>query len=372
VTSETRRAGLRSVTAAIGMFAIGFLIVAGGIHRATPNRFALHAAMRSEKLALLDQWRGTALSASFGSSHVHYGFDPRAFDAAMAGTSTPTRSINLAIAGGSQSEQRAMALAFVESLSPQQPAAPHAHFVFLELNAGANFTREHLLHPRAINLYDWPTTRFVFSLTSPAMSFEQRAGRSAFALIAMTLHFANVGMVSSRLFPAPLDQQQLDAESIEDRRGLIVDARRPGVLEQLRLIESHAPQQPAVTPAELLPGNRDLAEDLQAHSAVKLVKLQIVYLVMPKLSDLTHRIDYPDMLSTSQGPIPIFNLARPDLYPQLYAPELWFDDAHLDESGARLASTLLAQSLIAWQSAYAHPLPTSQQAAAGSSEAGKP
>ena len=35
MTSETRRAGLRSVTAAIGMFAIGFLIVAGGIRAAT-------------------------------------------------------------------------------------------------------------------------------------------------------------------------------------------------------------------------------------------------------------------------------------------------------------------------------------------------
>jgi hypothetical protein len=334
------------------MFGIGFLIVAGGIHLASPRPFALHAAMRSEKIALLAQERGKALSASFGSSHVHYGFDPRAFDAAMAGTPMATHSINLAIAGGSQSEQRAMALAFVEDLPPTPSVAPQACFILLELNAGANFTREHLVHPRAINLYDWPTTRFVLRLTSPAISFEQRAGRTAFALIAMTLHFANVGMLSSRIFPAPLDDQQILAETLEDRRGLIVEQRRAGVLEQLRLIEARAPQKPAMTQAALLPGNRDLADELQAKAGAK---LQIVYLVMPKLSDLSTQADYPEAIATNDGEVPIVNLARPDLYPQLYRPELWLDDAHLDEAGAQLATALIAAQLKSWYAAHGQP-----------------
>ena len=49
---------------------------------------------------------------------MHNGFDPRIFDAAMRGTAEQTRSLNLGIAGGSQSEQRATALEFVRHLQP--------------------------------------------------------------------------------------------------------------------------------------------------------------------------------------------------------------------------------------------------------------
>jgi hypothetical protein len=38
----------------------------------------LYAEVRSEKLAMLANWRGRASSAAFGSSHVDNGFD-RAF-----------------------------------------------------------------------------------------------------------------------------------------------------------------------------------------------------------------------------------------------------------------------------------------------------
>lgn len=352
----------------IALFALGFATIATALHLAVGPTLALHADMRSEKLRLLADSRGHATSAAFGSSHIHYGFDPRAFDAALATTPQATHTINLAVAGGSQSEQRALALAFVHQLAAAPKPQPTT-LILLELTAGANFTREHLVHPRAIDLYDWPTTRFVLHLTSPKMSLAQRTGRTAFALIAFTLHSANVGMLSSRLFPAPLDTNQLTAETIADRRGLLVEERRPGVLDQLRDLEQRMPPHPTITRGELLPGNRDLAEELIQADPSR--SIEPVYIILPKISDLAHETIYSDSLPTSEGPIPILNLARPDLYPQLYAPELWLDDAHLAEPGARLASTLLAQSLISWQATHANPQAASPQAAR-SPEAGKP
>src|ERR1700722_607244 len=98
------------------MGALGFVLVAGVVHLGMRDPLYLHADIRSEKLFLLQQWSGKAYAASFGSSHVHNRFDPRTCDAVMAGTPEETRSVNLAIAGGSQSEQRAMAMEFVRQL----------------------------------------------------------------------------------------------------------------------------------------------------------------------------------------------------------------------------------------------------------------
>jgi hypothetical protein len=49
------------------------------------------------------------------------------------------------------------------------------------------------------------------------------------------------------------------------------------------------------------------------------------------------------------------NLARPDLYPQIYHAELWHDDSHLNEAGAQLATRLLAESLKNWYAVHGEP-----------------
>ena len=69
--------GWRKIFSAVAMFAAGFVVVAGVVHLAVGDPLRLYADMRSEKLMVMDEWQGRAYSAAFGSSHVHYGFDPR-------------------------------------------------------------------------------------------------------------------------------------------------------------------------------------------------------------------------------------------------------------------------------------------------------
>jgi len=341
--------GARELFAALGTFAAGFLAVAWAIHAAIADPLRLHADIRSEKLVIMDEMRGRAESAAFGSSHIHNGFNPGAFDRALAGSPLQTRSENLGIAGGSQSEQRAMALAFVRQLKPPAHNS-RACFVMLELNAGANFTSDHLVHPRAIDIYDWPTARFVSHLVEPQMTFKQRAGRTGYALAAMALHYTNVGMLSNLIFAPPVDQTQLAGETVDDRRGQIIGLYDP-VREAAMAREIAAePKQMQLAPATIEPGNIQLIDEIAAASAVKGVSF--VYIAMPKLSDLALSYLYPDAVDASGIEVPIVNLARPDLYPQLYKAGLWQDDAHLNDLGAKMASALVADRLKQWYAAH--------------------
>ena len=198
------RPSAAAIVATVALALLGFTLTAGLIHLGIRRPLYLRADIRSGKLQLLEETRGQVFSAAFGSSHVHNGFDPRAFDRALASTPLATRSVNLAVAGGSQTEQRVMALEFVRSLrTPPRSSseAPPQCLVLLELGAGANFLSDHLVHPRAINIYDRDTAGFVATLTSPGMSREQAYGRRAFAEAAMALHYLNVGMLSFRYLP---------------------------------------------------------------------------------------------------------------------------------------------------------------------------
>jgi hypothetical protein len=340
------------------MFGLGFVVIAGVVHLGMRDTLYLHADIRSEKLLILKEWSGKAYSASFGSSHMQDGFDPRIFDSTMADTPAQTRSINLAIAGGSQSEQRLTALEFLRTMKTAAPAetttGPHACMVILELTAGANLGSDHLVHPRTINIYDWKTARFVTRLTSPTMGNTQRVGRIGVALAAMGMHYINLGMLSSKIFPAPLDQEILDIETRDDRRGLMVaPPNPPWAVEKISRLIAESPKQPVVTQGVILPGNRELVDELKTASPVH--NLQVVYVVLPKTSDLTEQVNFIDTLDTQHGPVPIVNLARPDLYPQIYHTELWHDDSHLNGAGAQLATKLLAENLKSWYAVHGEP-----------------
>jgi hypothetical protein len=339
----------RPIVKALGMGALGFALVAGVVHLAVRDPLHLHADIRSEKLSILQQWRGRVYSAGFGSSHMHNGFDPRTFDAAMAGTPEETRTLNLAVAGGSQSEQRAMALEFVRQLQEPKKAGARACLVILELGAGANFTKDHLVHPRAINIYDRATTRFVLGLVSSDMGWRQRVGRAGYALAAMGLHYLNVGMLSNRIFPAPLDQEMLREETVEDRRGLLVMPRQTPSLASIAAKIAEAPKQTKIVEGVVSPGNVELIEELRAASSAP--RVQFAYVVMPKIGDLWEQVEYPEFVETTRGRVPIVNLAQPRRYPQIYDATLWYDDAHVNERGAQLVTRLLAEELKRWYAA---------------------
>lgn len=364
--NSPKRPGARQIAAAVTLAITGFLLTAAVLHAAIVTAIRdplrLYAAIRSEKLALLPQWHGRIFSAAFGSSHVHNGFDPRAFDEAMAASPEPTTTANLAVEGGAQPEQMALAQTFVRQLVPPHTvgAADQPCLVLLELGEGANFTPDHLVHPRAINLYSWPRVRLVSELTDARMRLTQRLGRIGFALTAMGLHYASVGMLSNAIFQPPLDMSMLHRETTGDRRGedeLSPDAK---TLADMRRMVANPPARPEISPGEVLPGNSALVQRIAEAGAGK--HLSFVYVLMPKLGDLFQALDYPDHLTvalpTGATEVPILNLARPDRFPEVYRNlDLWHDDAHLDGDGARLVSRLLAQQLAAWYAQHGRPEP---------------
>jgi hypothetical protein len=338
------------IAASLGLFLLGFGLGAAVLHAFVRDSLSLHADIRSEKLLIMKQWQGKAVSSSFGSSHMHNGFDPRTFDAALQGTALATRSINEGVAGGSQSEQRVMALEFVRELRwppvRTNGVAPQACFVLLEITAGANFTNDHLVHPRAINIYDWRTMGFVAQLTDPSMGWSKRLGRVGYAVAAAALHYMNMGMVSSEIFPAPLDRGELWNETKSDRRGMTVDETTPDWVDYVNGLIAKQPKVSRAAMQTMLPGNVELLREL--HDASPVRNVQFFYVVMPMIGDLTEHPVYPSTIAGPDGPQPILNLAQPDVYPELYQAKYWHDGAHLNEPGAALASRLLAEQIKAW------------------------
>jgi hypothetical protein len=340
---------------------MAFLVTAGILHAALGDTLRLHADIRSEKLEMMKEWHGKVFSAVFGSSRVHDGFDPRAFDLALAGTPLATRSANFAVEGGSQSEQRVMALRFLQQLeSPASAGAPaQPCLAILEFGAGANFANRHLMHPRSINIYDWQTTRLVTHFVSPGMPFQQRVGRIGFALIAETLHYANVGMLSNAIFAPPLNQEILSFQTADDRRGMDPLPDNPKFVETYQRRLANRPAVLPIRQGVVSPGNYDLIDELAANSPVSHVSF--VYVVMPITDDLWGAEDLPEHLTvhTEHGTIdvPIVNLARPDRFPQLYDPSLWWDPDHVNERGASLATQILAEQLKKWYGAHGMPHP---------------
>lgn len=325
------------------LFVLGFVLLASAIHLFLSDPIRLHADLRSEKLNILDGWKGGVYAAAFGSSHVNSGFDPRAFDDELTAMQRRTPSVNLGVAGGSQSEQRALAIEFLRHFSTGSTPEQQPCFLFLELNAGANFTADHLVHPRAINIYDWATTKFVLSLSDGSVSSMQRVGRGGYALIAMGLHYTNVGMLSSYILSPPINQQLLQDETENGRRGLQALVGELNYLPQ-PAIPSDA-KTPVPVPKALTPGNYELLYELAAASNDP--KLHLTYIVFPFYTDQDHFPLYPDSIQTPHGVEPILSI-RPDIHPELFQPKYWHDDAHVNEEGAALASRLLAEQLQSW------------------------
>jgi len=343
------RPKLSSIVFAIAIAIFGFVVTAALIHILIRRPLYLHADDRSEKLVLLNAWRGKAYSASFGSSHVHNGFDPRTFDSELEGTPLQTHSINLAVSGGSQTEQRLMALEFLHSLkSPPrvEGAIPQSCMVVLELSAGANMGTDHMVHPRTINIYDMSSVRFIRSLTTPSMTRKQRWGRVGFALAAAAEHYMNVGMLSASIFSMPINEDAYREDTINDRRGVLA---LPAETSRMSAIFDGEAKRGLSSAGELLPGNYGLIDELM--HATPVTGVNFVYLVMPNIEDIDHYEVYPDAMVVDGQSVPIIDLARPDLNPELYQGKYWHDPAHLDEAGADLVMKLTADRL---KNFYAH------------------
>jgi hypothetical protein len=353
----------KEVGKAIGFllsFSIGFAACAALLHLLPFNDLRLYAEHRSEKLALLDRWVGKATVASFGSSHMHLGFDPQGFDAQFNGFNgmncQPVKTVNLAVQGGSQTEQRAMALEYLKQASshPERPC-----MILLELNAGTNFTRDHLVHPRAINIYDPSAVGFVASLSGPGLPLKQRLGRIGYGFAAGFLYFANVGMVSNVVFQPALKPEIVEDNERQDRRGFFPE---PASLRDRAAVADFFRTHLGLTPKShflvLSSGNERLIEDLTMDRSAPKGTVRnplFFYVLVPLLANKIDSIDAPASLETPTGPVAIINMARPLGVPALFEPDSWRDPTHLNEHGSEIFSALVGRQVRRWITS--HPLP---------------
>lgn len=339
---NTRGPTQRVTPASIGIACLVFVASVSccslAIHTFIGPPLKLYAEFRSEKFLILDANKDSTQLAVFGSSHLHNGFDPRAFDRALG---IPTvRSLNLATQGGSQVEQRLMALAYLNATRSR----PDTNCtLILELNAGVNFQNRHLTHPRAINAYSTDSLALVLAFADNSLGITRRSGRVAYALAAWALHQGNVGMASSRIFSPPINDKDLSDQTVNDRRGLST----PPVNEQeAEEVARYLAQKRSLTtqkPAEVSTGLAHLAQELGRAPAS--CKGQLFYMVSPKVKDLEDAEAYPESIQVGGHKVPILNLADPNKYPALYQPHMWHDMTHLSEQGAAMLSVMLAEAI---------------------------
>jgi hypothetical protein len=302
--------------------------------------FELYAPYRSEKLHIMAADRESC-SAAFGSSHVHNGFDPRAFDREVSAPGAPVHSLNLAIEGGSQGEQFLMAQRFLATRQPTSTAA--RCLVILEANAGANFPENVLVHPRSINTYDAKVAAISADFASPELGFAKSLGRLAATGIGTSLHYLSTGMLASRLFPHELDADLLRRQTKFDRRGLLSETTTDGRQADIMKLVRDKPPSPAHTKGLLTKGQSTLVGSLR--EGAHLPKIEFVLLVTPKLSDLSVTADYPACVRIGEQAVRVIDPAQPEKHPDLYLPQYWYDDAHLNEPGAAVFSALIADEL---------------------------
>jgi hypothetical protein len=319
---------------------VGLLAANIAIFAVVGDPLALYAKYRSEKLEMMVADPSTC-SAAFGSSHVHNGFDPRAFDNEMNALGVHVRSLNLAIEGGSQGEQFLMAQRFLASR--QTSASADRCLVILEANAGANFPEENLLHPRSINSYNFEVATISARFASPDLGLSRCLGRLAVTTFGTTMHYLNTGMLASRLFPHDLDADLLLRQTEFDRRGLLSEPMSEKDQADLLRAAQESPTTPRHVDGVLTQGHAALINSLRRRSHPP--QLEFALLVTPKLSDLSVTEDYPACVAVGGQYVRVVDPVRPDSHPELYQQRYWHDVAHLNEAGAALFSKLVADAI---------------------------
>jgi hypothetical protein len=322
--------------------AVAFSATALILHLLVGDPRRLYAEGRSEKLAQLHEWSKRISVVAVGTSRVEEGFDPATFDANFAAGRSGSTSFNLGLPGGSQSEERFTAQEAIRALDSSSTKSDR--MLLLELNAGVNFPPDDVLHPRSINIYSADTISFSYDFNGDGMGVK-RLGRLAFAMIAGAAHYANAGMLSALVFRS--DNADNPEVALAATRG---QRFTPASSQDIRDADDAfrargATEAPLATP--LAPGNYQLVADV-AKAEAPASHVQLVYVVTPTLADLTSIATYPEEVQGPNGPVPIINLARPDLYPELYQRTYWRNAGHVNAAGAAVFTRILAQQLDAW------------------------
>ena len=239
-----------------------------------------------------------------------------------------------------------MAKYFLEHL----PGSVHPCLLLFEINGGGAFNLQWMEHPREINEFDLTSAKLVFQFPpEPSSRLRQLHDRTA-VLVSVTLHYLNTGMLSNLLFRPELRTDEYGSEIQDDHRGLYnppsTAFTRSAVAEAIQ----HRPPAPRGEDRPISRGTVLILEDV--HASRPQDQLRLVAFVLPTLNDLYVDGNYPTSIQTSFGEVPIINLARPDIYPQFYSQDLWFDKLHLNAEGARLVTAELASQIRAWYSLH--------------------
>jgi hypothetical protein len=332
----------------VGLTLLGFAATALVLHFAFfPDAMYLYSEQRSEKLKLLEQFNKKYNTAFFGSSRVENGINPHLFDSALISRNYAIHSINLGILGGSQTEQHSLAGIFMRSLPAD--CRPDNCLLLFEYNAGLNLQPENLFNPRVIDLYTPSIVKFALNFSSATgTSVGQRLGRDGYALFAGGLNLVNLGMLSSMIFRPPLSQKLLSSYTQNDNRGMFSEPPAPRDTLMVRQAFSGYREVFAKsnTVKPVQPGAYRLLQDTLATSPAR--HIRFIYFVTPTLEALKKAETTPCSIDGPDGPVPIFNFARADRYPELFRSELWRDPGHLNSHGAAVLSTLLGNAVSDW------------------------
>ena len=307
-----------------------------------PDPFTLYAPSRSEKLEIINRFTESTNVAAFGSSHIETAFDPRVFDNQAHKNGLPLKSINLAIGGGNHPEQVLMAKKFMEKKSTRSEKKS-SQLIILEITNGVTFPPINRYTSRAINVYDFETTKLSFKLKKLTGSdLEKSVGQKLVALNSFILNSLNTGMLSSYIFiNKKFDPEKLYENLKDDKRGYHVSNHKIGD-DEAKVIKRI---------------NTEKFRNINHEKIIEILlkeknssNYSFLFVAAPLLENKYDKecVKYPEKINIQKNEVPIFNFSCKEENPELFESNNWSDPAHLNSNGAQILSTLLANKVTKW------------------------
>ncbi len=286
----------------------------------------------------------------FGSSRVHYGMVPAAFDEEMAAQGHPMRSYNLGISG-----QRAHDSLRTIEWALEQPRA-RLRYAIVELQTWDQRQRG----------TDWMTDQTIENhipqhllarLSSIAQSNQSTVDKAKNLLETSSHTAANtlsLGqgrriledlIASAQGHPIPNTWavpdrgfQSSATTASEDSRKLAQELRDKPELAAARVATRMDP-----TNARYYNGDFKYEEFQRQDSLLRAAGLIPIYITVPYLYLKSPSFETVENLAKTYV---IFDFDHPTNYPQLFEPALYFDPGHFNEAGAALFTRLVARTIV--------------------------
>ena len=365
--------------ARVAVAALGFLAVNLALRGvASPDGGGLVGAKRE----LLAEVGGEVDTLFLGSSHVYRGFDPATFDAAMAEAGLPTSSFNHGVQLPNLVELRYLTERALELADGGLRHVLVEPLAFLpQIDPANEFT------PRAMYWHDLESTRLAVERTfahGEGLRYVEDGGRStSLPTLFASLLPADVRVASDHVQHALLkgllhgrwkDIARGAAGRAHGQTARLTAGRGylPLEREEERLLAGGATRNPYTRRRERFLEESDTWEERVAALGTEDVvfgdeewinaelsrfdDLEILRAIVDSIRaagaepylvitpDISCHREFEESLEIELG-CRVLRYTRPELYPELYAPENRFDSGHLSAEGARVFSSLLARDV---------------------------